>query len=325
MLPASHASRGRLTIPFHINTSELELLSKIAGLAGSAVTTVKVFTGYAIDQSLNRRVTKTTDEIDALLGRLAKLEREQATAQTANLAQYKLQVEEDLQSKLRALERIRAQKHGRAIRRNEEPKGIQRWLLVYRPEGFNGLIIQTLYYAFCLVVILGVIIIPIELLWSQNQEGLLGIILGPFVAISYGLIALYLRSISLRQKSVGNAVRLDPSKHPNRDLGWLRRNLLIFKKGDGFSGLRALYYFLLFMALYLPIISWVFRIHAPSTAFQRIFYQSQVGQVGLWVPIVYLLFAEILKSDALSRRARANLASQSATNPQTAAKAVPVV
>lgn len=291
----------RPDILFHLNTGDLELLTKIGGIAGAAFAALKVSITYAVDQTLNRKAAKTVDEIDAFLGRLVKLEDEKAIIQTPTLEEYKLQVEEDLQARLRTLEAIRAQKRRRAVRRNEEPKGIQRWLLLYRPEGFDGLIIQSLYYVFSLAIVLLVIEVPIVLVVRHLE----GWVIVPGILV-YVLIALYLRSVSLRLKSVGNAVRLKPIKHPNSDIGWLRRNLLILKKGDGLWALRVLYYIFLVEPVYI----W----SQLSDVSQRPPFLSR--SLTLVTAAWALLFAQVFKADALSRRARAYLSSQSASNSQ---------
>jgi hypothetical protein len=267
----------------------LEFLTKITSIAASVVTALKLSIDYAIDHTLKRKTAKTVNEIDALLGRLDKFQDGKPIIQTPNLERYKILVEEDLQARLRTLETINAQKQRRAVRRNEEPKGIYRWLLLYRPEGFDGLMVQFIYYAASVYVVLWLVVVVRTSVQKWNADSAIILVVG----LVFPMLALYARSVSLRMKSVGNALRLKAIKHPNNDIGWLRRNLLILKKGDGLWGLRLLYYLFLVEVVFAP--------------FHRMSRPSWYDLIG--VSAEALLLAQLFKSDALSRRARSYLAS----------------
>ena len=58
-------------MPF--SSSLIELLGTVGGIAGFAISAVKFFIPYAIDQTLSRRAAKTSHEIEALLERLVNL------------------------------------------------------------------------------------------------------------------------------------------------------------------------------------------------------------------------------------------------------------
>ena len=60
-------------MPF--SSSQIELLGTVGGIAGFAISALKFFIPYTIDQTLSRKAAKTSHEIEALLERLAKLER----------------------------------------------------------------------------------------------------------------------------------------------------------------------------------------------------------------------------------------------------------
>jgi len=149
----------------------------------------------------------------------------------SNLESYKLEVEEALQAKLRILEAIRAQRQRRAVSRNEEPKGTGRWLLLYRPESFDGLVIQLVYYITAFAALESAVVGVVDFSDLDSTVPVFLVLILLCVAA-----ALYARSISLRMKRLGNAIRLGTIRSPNSDLGWLRRNLLIFKRGDGLGG-----------------------------------------------------------------------------------------
>ena len=170
----------------------------------------------------------------------------------SNLESYKLEVEEALQAKLRILEAIRAQRQRRAVSRNEEPKGTGRWLLLYRPESFDGLVIQLVYYITAFAALDSAVLVVVDFADLDSAvPALLALLVVILLCVA---AALYARSISLRMKSVGNAIRLGTIRSPNSDLGWLRRNLLIFKRRDGLWGLRFWYYVLLFLGVFGPFI-----------------------------------------------------------------------
>jgi hypothetical protein len=214
---------------FQLGTIGLESLTKIAGIAGSVVATLKVCAIYAVDQSLTRKIRKTTDDVDALFTRLVKLDGQEVRINALNLQQFKIQIEEDLQAKLLILAALRAQKLRRGVKRNEEPKGIQRWLLLYRPEGFIGLTIQSLYYLCILAIAMLVIAFPLILL----EHDLDWLFFLPGIAV-YVLLALYLKTISLRLKSTGNTVRLNAIEHQiTISIGCVETHLYLGREMDG--------------------------------------------------------------------------------------------
>jgi hypothetical protein len=245
---------------------------------------------------LNRKVAKTATEIATLLGRLIDLE-DQKTVPASNLEAYKLEVEEALRAKLRLLDAVRTKRQQRARSRNEEPKGIGRWLLLYRPESFDGLFVQLTYYiaAFFVldIAILGVaaftgLDIAIEGVATfpdLDRGTILALLIVVLLCVA---TALYARNISLRMKRLGNAIRLGTMRSPNSDLGWLRRNLLIFKRGDGLGGIRFWYYLLLILAVFGPI----------SQHQKRHYPWSEEILIGAF----YLAFAQVVKVHALLRR-----------------------
>jgi len=201
----------------------------------------------------------------------------------SNLESYKLEVEEALQAKLRILEAIRAQRQRRAVSRNEEPKGIGRWLLLYRPESFDGLVIQLVYYITAFAALESAVVGVVDFSDLDSTVPVFLVLILLCVAA-----ALYARSISLRMKRLGNAIRLGTIRSPNSDLGWLRRNLLIFKRGDGLGGRRFWYYVLLFLGVFGPFIQRQKR-HYP--------WPEEV-LIGAF----YLMFAQVVKAHPLLRR-----------------------
>lgn len=281
--------------------SFFELTAKIVGIAGPSFALLKSLITYAVDHSIARKATRTIEEIDLCLGRSAKLENDKIVLRTPEFDRYKQQLKEDLQLKLQALEGINARRLRRAAERNAEPKGIRRWLLLYRPEGFDGLLIQVLYYMSSFGVISSAVILAALLI---VQRSLFTPVYTPlFMLVSvliYALLALYCRSISLRLKSVGNVIRLRSIASPNSDIGWLRRNLLILKKGDGLWVPRLFYYFFLFA-----------MICAPASSNFDLRSWEGTAAVGI-VMLMEFILAQSFRVDALSRRANARLKVQAA-------------
>jgi hypothetical protein len=272
---------------------QLELVAKAVGIGAPAFAALKGLIIYALDHSMDRKSSKIVEEIDAYLTRLTKLESEKAILQTPEVEQYKLQVMEDLQIKLRTLDSIRARKRRRELERNEEPTGFRKWLLLYRPEGFDGWIIHSLFYTFVFVTVSLIVEASVFALLEHNATML---ILLPISLLYVGL-ALYFRGISLRMKSAGNVVRLRSIQNPNSDLSWIRRTLLIFKKGDRGWGLRLLYY--------------LFRIEGLVVLAYPRFLNSPPGESppGRWVGLAMVIAAQFFRIDALSRRAQRRLSS----------------
>ena len=268
-----------------MSSSNLELLGTVGGIVGAAFGALKLAIPYVLDRTSNRRAAKTATEIATLLGRLIDLE-DQKTVPASNLEAYKLEVEAALQAKLRLLDTIRTKRQQRARSRNEEPKGIGRWLLLYRPESFDGLVIQLVYYitAFAALDCAGLGIVDFSDFDSPVPA--LGLLVLMLLCVA---AALYARSISLRMKHLGNAIRLGTMRSPNSDLGWLRRNLLIFKRRDDLWGRRIWYYVILLIA-----VSGSFN---PKTKARRYPWPEEV-LIGAF----YLMFAQVVKAHALLRR-----------------------
>jgi hypothetical protein len=278
-----------------LRTIDLESLTKIAGLAGSAFATLKVCATYVVDLSLKRRIAKTVDDVDSTFARLVKIDGQEIKLKALDLQEFKLQVEQDLRAKVQKLRILRAQKFLRGTKRNEDPKGIQRWLLVYRPEGFGGLMVQSLYY-FCICAAFAIVITACKrALVLHRNEWFFAIFLLPLV-----LVGVYARSISLRLKIVGNRMRRSALADPNKDINWLRRNTLVLKQGGGWSEMRVGYYGFL-------IVTALFFLQYPL-------FSSQWFRQLPW-DLFCLLIAEAFKTDALSQRAQSCLSIPSGLTP----------
>ncbi len=267
------------------SSSLIELLGTVGGSVAAAFGALKFAVPYVLDQTLNRKAAKTATEIDTLLGRLINLEDQKGGMQALNLESYKLEVQENIQAKLRLLDAIRAKRQQRALSRNEEPKGVGRWLLFYRPDGFDGLLVQLTYYIAAFTA-LDIAIVGVAMFPDLDRGAIVVVVV---VALLVAAVALYARSVSLRMKSVGNKMRLEGIGNPNNDLGWLRRNLLILKRADDLWGQRFWYYVLLFIAVSGPFI------------------EQQKGRNLSWweevyIVTAYLLLAQVVKAHALLRR-----------------------
>lgn len=184
-----------LPLSVNIVTNHLELITKTVGIAGSSIAAIKGLYSYATDQSLDRKATRQTRDLDSQVGYLGNLEDEEILILVPELAQHKVYLQDSIREQLQELQSIKNKISLRSIQKNEEPQGFHRWLLVYRPEGLSGIFIQSLYYAGLICVGLMVYILPY---WrgSSFHDWILWVsVFATCVALT-----LYIRDVALRLK-----------------------------------------------------------------------------------------------------------------------------
>jgi hypothetical protein len=283
-----------------------EMLTKIAGFSGSAIAVIKVSVTFLNDRSFKRKISKTASEIDGLLTQLRQLKEEPWMQHGGSLDAYQAHLEEDLEDKLERLHELKVEKLLRATRRNAEPRGIRRWLLLYRPEGFDGFSMQSWFY-FLLMFNLFLLVVPL----INTAYSFVLILALPWIGMAF-----YVRSIALRLKGVGNAVRLRCVTPPNSDLGGFRQTLVLWLHGQWFS--RTIFYVLFLLAVWLQIYA------------ARYLHKNGAEARGVWgfmlvLTLILLAAGEIFRADALSRRAKGRLAGATVAEAVTVAEAAPTV
>jgi hypothetical protein len=256
---------------------KIEKITKVFGICGPLVTAGKSVVLFAKDQSLERKGRKTTQEISECLNRLHALEASSSTM-GLELDPYRLQIIGDLQFLITELSALREKKLLSEAKRNKESTGIRRWLLLYRPEGLNGWVVQSFFFGTCAALVFNLITS------FRNFSGDLGEVV--LSTVIMGLWLLYARSVSLRLKDVGIIQRHAGIRELNSDLHWIRRALLLFKP-TGVSAfiVHCFFYIFAFDAIALPV-------QEPMSTPLKV-----MLRVGL------LLTAKIFQVDGLARRA----------------------
>ena len=254
----------------------LERIAKVIGICGPLLTAGKSVVFFTKDQSLERKGRKTIEEISECLNRLRALEAS-LPAMGLQLEPYRLQIIGDLQFLVAELSAVREKKLLREAKRNKEATGIRRWLLLYRPEGLNGWVVQSFFFGTWAALVF--ILITGFRKFSGDLEEI------AFSTVIMGIWPLYARSVSLRLKDIGIIKRRMGIRELNSDLHWIRRALLLFKP-TGVSTLivHCLFYIFVFDAIALPV-------QKPMAASLE-----AILRVGL------LLTAKIFQVDALARR-----------------------
>jgi hypothetical protein len=272
--------------------AELEMAGAVIGIAGSSLTAFKTSIGYIRDHSLERRRVKTLEGVDTCLKRLRRVRAERNASPSLQLSdEYDKQVAEELESLIAMLQGIRAEKLRLERRKTEDPEGARKWLLLYKPEGVDGWISQTLFYGIVLFIFLMVVAKLVVTLVSHDWINLL------FIAITlpYLMFAYYFWSLSLRLKRTGNAQRRGELGKLNSDLGWFRKVFPLFGGGSWGSAVGHLFYYVF---LFDGFFGWfVMRSDFPSSKATRPDWAALIFMCGF-----FLLMAEIVRADLLLRR-----------------------
>ena len=113
-------------------------------------------------------------------------------------------------------------------------------------------------------------------------------------------------------KRLGISLRKNSLTDPNNDLSIIRKGLLLLKQGDGMWVLRTFYWVILLIAVSSPFIAAYITRYSHSR-----FLSSQTGQAILgWGSLVIdLVYAQVLRSDVLSRRAWEKMNAKSGRTP----------
>ena len=268
----------------------LENALKVVGICGPLFTAGKSVVLFAKDHSLERKRRKTIEEVTTCLNRLQAL-KTFLPATDLQLEPYYLQITEDLQALISDLNTVRDRILLREARRNKDPIGIRKWLLLYRPEGLNGWLTQSFFFGSCAGLIF-VLIIGLRKRPIDTGELISSV-------VTTGLWLLYARSVSLRLRDVGIMKRRTGIRELNSDLTWIRRALLFFKPRGLSAGIvHFFFYVFAFDAIALPV-------QGPiSTSWQ------------IFLRVSLLLTAKVFQVDALLRRALSTeLATASSTTP----------
>jgi len=286
----------------------IEFLTKVAGLAGSAIAVSKVAYSYVNDFTFKRKIAKAAADIDSMLPQLAKMKCD-PWQQDPVLESYAQHLEEELQCNLKRLMDLKAESQRRAARRNEEPQGVRRWLLLYRPEGGEGLIMQGFFYISLITMLLMIAFLPIA--------GLYSIFILPFLVLVVGS-GLFERAIALRMKRVGNAVRLKHVAHPNCDLKGFYRVFALYSWRDGQWFSRGAFYLFVMGVVYV-LIRWARSLLKVEVI------DHWSWQEGLFFTVPLLFCAQLFRVQALSQRAKRRMFPKADLVTSGVAEAAPTV
>ena len=87
------------------------------------------------------------------LARLRQLNEMNAANPSLTADSYRAQLLDDLQAESQSLDLTRTRLEWRKRRRRDDPSGVRRWLLLFRPEGIAGWFLQSFFYGVLLVTI----------------------------------------------------------------------------------------------------------------------------------------------------------------------------
>jgi hypothetical protein len=281
--------------------SEIKSAGEFFGICGTVFTTLKAVAGYWTDRSLERKKEKTLDEIEICTGRIHKLDETKELAQEPGMQEYRNYLTEDLRKKLQTLNVVIEKSRERDAKRDDDPKGVRGWLLLYRPEGFDGWIVHSMFYFSVLICAMFILVIPL-ILWEQSgQDRWISLLL----FLDFGLFAafaLYLRGISRRLRTVARDARKNGGKDANADLNWWRKAVLSFKTSGRAKIVKGFYYFALFECLSLTFVL-VTDVRIMKNVQMRADSKFSGIAFSLLMIGVVLMITEVLRADVLARRA----------------------
>jgi hypothetical protein len=303
------------------NESEIKSAGEFLGICGTVFTSLKAIVGYLTDRSLERKKEKTLDEIEICTDRIHKFDETKELAQEPGMREYRHQLTGDLSKKLQTLNVVTEKSRERDAKRDDDPKGVRGWLLLYRPDGLDGWIVHSLFYFSVLMCLTFISIVP-KSFREQRSSGLLDFffdfLLGFLVALSlFSAFALYLRGVSRRLRTVAGEARKNGGKDANADLKWWRKAALAFKIGHP-SLIRTFYYLAVFISLVTLLavrsdyrFNYVVRMSTDSEtmSLNRIAHNINFRQIvfdysrPVSLAVLMMMIAEALRADVLARRA----------------------
>jgi hypothetical protein len=188
-------------------------------LAGHAVNLSRGVVGYLNDRRWNEMAIKNTALAAQCIRDLREAEKPSSGAAAQALEPYSVVLNERLKYALLQLQRVQERRAAQARKQFEEPAGIRRWLLLYRPYGYAARILHSSFYGI-LCVNATVIVLAIH---AERRYALAAAI---FVPLCFGG-ALWARSLALRCKRLMVLGKGQPN--PNRDLNWAGKLFLMFR------------------------------------------------------------------------------------------------
>jgi hypothetical protein len=285
------------------NKEDLAAVGTISGIiAGPLITLIKEAIGFFNDRSWEKK----TDKNVALIGQsLRDLHDAQQYGVLQNgdiLKPFYKTLEERIQQAAGELEQQRQRLVRQMNARLEEPTGVRRWFLLFRPHGFSGWVVHATFYAFAVTITTGLVFflhVNIDNM-RMHQGNFFDVLFGVVFFVIYGAFALLPRAVSLKQRRCWIACR--GREDPNSDLAWWRKLILAFainKTGAWIE--RVFCFFCAFAAVYTPYLSVTqspMNASAPDTL-GRLLLISLDSLFFLW--LAWLLWYDVLLGRALDR------------------------
>lgn len=254
-------------------------MAAITAVLGGSVTLVKSAYLWHADHSIDRRLKHAVDDISTALTRIHELEAMSISGPEIQL--YREHLQEDLLAATKWLESARERKRIASVKKATESVGWRRQLLLYRPSGFSGWLIHTMFY--CMVAFsIAIVFESLKEIRSSPDDAWYAFIAAPFV-----LLALYFRSVSHRMQHNAFSGATPGKAALNSDINWFRR-LFLFFRPRGFGAYFV--HFCFYMALLYAVI---FICMGASGDVEEGF-----DIMGL----ISFLFALVFHADALARR-----------------------
>jgi hypothetical protein len=275
-----------------------ELNAAVSGiLAGPIVTVLKAAVVYLNGRSWDQRAIRNTTLIAQCIRDLQRAEKTAGGVDIQTLEPYSAVLKERLECALQQLQRVQKKRAVHAGGKFEEPTGIQRWLLWYRPYGSAAWILHWSFYGF--------------LLWAsgflvahtiRNHQPVDLAVTGIAILI-YGLLALWLHSVALRCRRL---TALGKNQlNVNHDLSWARRLFLMFEPpGKAAAVEQILCYFFWLQVLY--------GLWMTKDAIKK----GEISELAVTI-IIAILLSWILSYDVWLRRAFARLNTLGHPGPET--------
>ena len=132
---------------------QVAAMAAAIGLAGGIVALAKSVGEILTDRSLSQRVRRNTQAITETLTRLRQLNEMNAANPSLTADSYRAQLLDDLQAESQSLDLTRTRLEWRKRRRRDDPSGMHRWLLLFRPKGITGWFLQSFFYGMLLVTV----------------------------------------------------------------------------------------------------------------------------------------------------------------------------
>ena len=279
------------------NKDFIGTFAALCGLvAGPLLTLLKSSLGVLNDRSWERKSSKSAEKIAQCLKDLHDADTPNPQVPSETIEPYRVMLRERLQSALDQLRLVRERQQRRAQAMWEKPTGIHRWLLLFRPFGLAGWLIQSSFYALLIVslIMLAVVIcLPFTAKFRYGTSPVDWIIL-PFIFLIWGLWPLLPRSVALRRKEFMILSQGRPDA--NADLSPWSRRLLLFKSPSTKASVeRGFAYFCVVECLASPAVARSEAGAAPVS------YPIYFATAGLFAALAALLWYDVLLRRGMSR------------------------